>query len=63
VRSNLTTERQWQSYGEEGQRQLLERIALQRLGSPEDIRGAVLFFASDLAGWVSGQVLAVDGGK
>src|SRR3989442_1757522 len=32
VRSNPTTERQWQSYGEEGQRRLIEGIALRRLG-------------------------------
>ncbi|MGI8748694.1 MAG: SDR family NAD(P)-dependent oxidoreductase [Deinococcus sp.] len=63
VRSNPTTERQWESYGEEGQRRLVEGIALKRLGSPDDIAQAVLFFASDYAGWVSGQVLSVDGGK
>ena len=63
VRSNPTTERQWQSYGEEGQRRLVESIALKRLGSPADIANAVLFFASDLAGWITGQVLGVDGGK
>ena len=63
VRSNPTTERQWQSYGEEGQRRLVESIALKRLGSPADIANAVLFFASDLAGWITGQVLSVDGGK
>ncbi len=63
VRSNPTTEKQWQSYGEEGQRALIENIALKRLGSPEDIAHAVLFFASDYAGWVTGQVLSVDGGK
>lgn len=63
VRSNPTTERQWQSYGEDGQRQLVERIALRRLGSPDDIAHGVLFFASDYAGWVTGQVLSVDGGK
>ena len=34
VRSNQATERQWQSYGEEGQRRLVENIALKRLGSP-----------------------------
>jgi 3-oxoacyl-[acyl-carrier protein] reductase len=63
VRSNPTTERQWQSYGEEGQRALVERIALKRLGTPDDIAHAVLFFASSYAGWVTGQVLSVDGGK
>jgi 3-oxoacyl-[acyl-carrier protein] reductase len=63
VRSNPSTERQWQSYGEEGQRALVERIALKRLGTPEDIAHAVLFFASPYAGWVTGQVLSVDGGK
>jgi 3-oxoacyl-[acyl-carrier protein] reductase len=63
VRSNPTTEKQWQSYGEDGQKRLLENIALQRLGTPADIANGVLFFASDLAGWVSGQILSVDGGK
>ena len=63
VRSNPTTERQWQSYGEEGQRKLVEGIALKRLGTPEDIAYGVLFFASDSAGWITGQVLSIDGGK
>ena len=63
VRSNPTTERQWESYGEAGQRKLVESIALKRLGSPEDIAHAVMFFASDYAGWITGQVLSVDGGK
>jgi 3-oxoacyl-[acyl-carrier protein] reductase len=38
-------------------------IALKRLGVPDDIAHAVLFFASDWANWVSGQILSVDGGK
>lgn len=63
VRSNPTTERQWESYGEEGQQRLLQNIALKRLGTPDDIAHGVLFFASDFAGWVTGQVLSVDGGK
>ena len=63
VRSNPTTERQWESYGEEGQRALVDRIALKRLGSAEDIAHGVLFFASDYAGWITGQVLSIDGGK
>ena len=63
VRSNPTTEAQWASYGEAGQRALVERIALRRLGTPEDIAWGVLFFASDHAGWITGQVLSIDGGK
>ncbi len=63
VRSNPSTERQWESYGPEGQAALVDRIALKRLGTPADIVHAVLFFASDHAGWITGQVLSVDGGK
>lgn len=63
VRSNPTTERQWESYGAEGQRAMLERIATRRLGKVEDIVAATLFFASDQAEWITGQTLSVDGGK
>lgn len=63
VRSNPTTERQWQSYGEEGQRELVEGIPLRRLGTPADIAHAVLFLASDYAGWITGEVIRVSGGR
>jgi 3-oxoacyl-[acyl-carrier protein] reductase len=63
VRSNAATERQWQSYGTEGQRELVDRIALKRLGTPEDIAYGVLFFASDFANWITSQVISIDGGK
>jgi 3-oxoacyl-[acyl-carrier protein] reductase len=63
VRSNPASERQWQSYGEEGQKALVERLALKRLGQPDDIAHGVLFFASDYAGWITGQVLQINGGK
>ena len=63
VRSNAATERQWESYGEEGQRALIDRIALKRLGTPDDIAYGVLFFASDQANWITGQVISIDGGK
>ena len=62
VLSNPTSIRQWESYGEDGQRVLLERIATRRLGTPEDIARGVLFFAAEEAGWVTGQVLSIDGG-
>jgi 3-oxoacyl-[acyl-carrier protein] reductase len=54
--------RQWQSYGTEKQQALVEGIALRRIGRPEDIANAVLFFASEQAGWITGQTLAVTGG-
>jgi 3-oxoacyl-[acyl-carrier protein] reductase len=41
---------------------LLEAIPLGRLGSPADIAAAILFLASDLAAYVTGQTLIVDGG-
>jgi len=63
VRSNPASERQWAGYGEEGQKALVGRIAMKRLGGAQDIANAVVFFASDLARFVNGQVLAVDGGK
>lgn len=63
VRSNPATERQWQSYGPEGQARLVQGIHLRRLGTPEDIANAVLFLASEQAGWISGQILSVDGGR
>ncbi len=63
VLSNPTTERQWQAMGDAGQERLIQSIALKRLGSSDDIANAVMFFASEQAGWITGQVLSVDGGK
>lgn len=63
VRSNPATEKQWEAYGEEGQRQLVENIALKRLGSPQDIANGVLFLASEHAAWITGQTLSIDGGR
>lgn len=63
ILSNPTTERQWASYGEEGQRQLIADIALRRLGKPEDIANGVRFFAAAASSWVTGQTIAIDGGS
>jgi 3-oxoacyl-[acyl-carrier protein] reductase len=63
VLSNPTTLRQWESYGAAGQAALVESIPLRRLGTAEDIAHAVAFFASDRAGWCTGQTLSVDGGR
>jgi 3-oxoacyl-[acyl-carrier protein] reductase len=62
VLSNPTTQKQWESYGEEGQRKLVEGIALRRLGKAQDIANGVKFFVSDDASWITGQVISIDGG-
>ena len=43
-------------------RQILERIPAGRWGEPEDLAGAVVFLASPASDYVTGHVLAVDGG-
>jgi 3-oxoacyl-[acyl-carrier protein] reductase len=62
VLSNPTSIRQWESYGEEGQKAILGNIATRRLGEPDDIANGVLFFVAEEASWVTGQVISIDGG-
>jgi 3-oxoacyl-[acyl-carrier protein] reductase len=38
-------------------------IAFGRMGTPEEVANAVVFLASQPAGWVTGQTLGVDGGQ
>jgi len=42
--------------------ELTAQIPLERLGSPEDIANAVLFLAAEASGYITGQVIAVNGG-
>jgi NAD(P)-dependent dehydrogenase (short-subunit alcohol dehydrogenase family) len=48
--------------GEEGRRANSDNTPLRRVALPADIAAGLLFLASDLAGYVNGQVLVVDGG-
>jgi 3-oxoacyl-[acyl-carrier protein] reductase len=63
ILSNPASERQWKGYGAEGQRLLVEGLHTRRMGKAEDIATATLFFASEQANWITGQVLSVDGGR
>ena len=47
---------------EERNKAILERIPLGRWGTPDDLRGAVVFLASEAAAYVNGYTVAVDGG-
>ena len=63
----IRTQRLWRARYDQGDGSEMERktrdvIPLGRRGEPEDVAGAVLFLLSDLAEYVSGQVLAIDGG-
>jgi NAD(P)-dependent dehydrogenase (short-subunit alcohol dehydrogenase family) len=40
----------------------MSRIPFGRKGDPAELAAAVVFFASDAAGYITGQTLAVDGG-
>lgn len=46
-----------------GQKQIVATTALRRLGTAQDVANVVLFFVSDLSGFVTGQWLRVNGGR
>jgi 3-oxoacyl-[acyl-carrier protein] reductase len=62
MRTNPATEAQWEAMGAAGQARVVDSIALGRLGASEDVARAVVFFASDDAGYITGQTISVDGG-
>jgi len=51
------------SYDDLKQQAILNTSALKRPGSNKDIANLVAFLASDLASWITGQIVAVDGGS
>ena len=44
-------------------KEMVKNFALKRMGQPEDMVGACLFLLSDESSWVTGQIIAVDGGQ
>jgi 3-oxoacyl-[acyl-carrier protein] reductase len=42
---------------------VLKSIPFGRLGAPEEVANVVLFLASPMANWVTGQTIVVDGGQ
>ncbi|MES9540934.1 SDR family oxidoreductase [Actinomadura sp. NPDC000600] len=49
--------------GNMSQKIVRDKMALKRMGSPEDLVGACLFLLSDDAAWITGQIINVDGGE
>jgi 3-oxoacyl-[acyl-carrier protein] reductase len=63
ILSNPSSQKQWDGYGADGQKRLLDSLHTRRLGKAEDIANAALFLASEQANWITGQALPVDGGR
>ncbi|MCY0093757.1 SDR family NAD(P)-dependent oxidoreductase [Hoeflea ulvae] len=57
------TRRQWESYSAEKQRDIIESIPLRSLGTAEDVADAVLFLGFGRSGYITGQILPVNGGS
>lgn len=47
---------------EEGRAAAIQRRALKRMGTPEDLTGTLVFLASDDSDWMTGQTIVIDGG-
>ncbi len=51
-----------QAMPQKAREELIGRIPLERLGTPEDVAEGVLFLASDMASYITGEVLNINGG-
>lgn len=54
--------RQAHPHGSDAEKEVLERIPLRRLAQPNDVAAAVVFLLGEEAGFITGQVLGIDGG-
>jgi NAD(P)-dependent dehydrogenase (short-subunit alcohol dehydrogenase family) len=63
IRTEMAQNRRADQDWQDAARRIAERAMLGRIGEPDDIANAVAFFAAPGSGWVTGQVLAVDGGR
>jgi NAD(P)-dependent dehydrogenase (short-subunit alcohol dehydrogenase family) len=63
VKTDMTVQNRSDAEWEEASKPLARRAMLGTVGSPDDVANAVAFFASPESGWVTAQVLAVDGGR
>lgn len=55
AKAGISVEAQWKNY--------LELVPLGRFGKPEDVAAMIVFLASEAAGWITGTVIQVDGGR
>ena len=63
ILSNPDSQAQWDGWSADRQAQVVAGLHTGRLGTSDDIASAALFLASERAGWITGQVLSVDGGR
>jgi 3-oxoacyl-[acyl-carrier protein] reductase len=63
IRTDMAKQRRTEQEWQQVDRSISERAMMRRIGEPEDIANAVAFFAAPQAGWITAQVLTVDGGR
>jgi len=63
VRTDMTQGRRDREDWEKVANQLAERAMMRRIGEPDDIANAVGFLAAPESGWITAQVIVVDGGR